>query len=61
LAQGEYASRQEELIKDQLKKDPNNPALQADLARWEEGGSYRTALHTLSGAATGGVGGALGA
>jgi filamentous hemagglutinin len=57
----QYASRQEELIRDQLKTDPTNPALLSDLSKWEEGGSYRTALHTLSGAATGGIGGALGA
>jgi hypothetical protein len=57
----QYASRQEELIRDQLNTDPTNPALLSDLSKWEEGGSYRTALHTLSGAATGGIGGALGA
>ena len=57
----QYASRQEDLINEQLAKDPTNAALLSELLNWKEGGSYRTALHTLSGAATGGIGGALGA
>jgi filamentous hemagglutinin len=57
----DFASEQEKSIRDQLKKDPTNVDLQADLAKWDEGGSYRVALHTLSGALSGGVGGALGA
>lgn len=57
----QYATRQEELIKEELEKDPTNAALLSDLSKWKEGGSYRTALHTLSGAADGGIGGALGA
>jgi filamentous hemagglutinin len=57
----DFASRQEKSIKDELKKDPTNVDLQADLAKWGEGGTYRVALHTLSGALSGGVGGALGA
>lgn len=36
-------------------------ALKAEAAKWDEGGAYRVALHTLAGALTGGVDGALGA
>ena len=32
-----------------------------EIAKWGEGGIYRTALHTVSGGLTGGLGGALGA
>ncbi len=31
-----------------------------EIAKWDEGGAYRVALHTVSGALTGGVGGAIG-
>jgi filamentous hemagglutinin len=56
----DFASRQEKLIEDELKNDPTNVDLKADLAKWGEGGSYRVALHTVSGALSGGIGGALG-
>ncbi|MDE2442504.1 MAG: hemagglutinin repeat-containing protein, partial [Betaproteobacteria bacterium] len=36
-------------------------ALDAEAKKWDEGGAYRIALHTLAGALTGGVDGALGA
>ncbi len=36
-------------------------ALKDEAARWDEGGAYRTALHAVSGALLGGIGGAAGA
>ena len=42
---------------DLTKKD----ALTRELDNWDEGGAYRTALHTVSGALSGGLNGALGA
>lgn len=35
--------------------------LKAEIAKWDEGGAYRVALHTVSGGLSGGLGGALGA
>ncbi|NVM78453.1 filamentous hemagglutinin [Duganella sp. SG902] len=43
---------------DELKKAN---ASEAEIAKWDEGGEYRVALHTISGALTGGIGGAVGA
>jgi len=51
-------------IKVQMKKETDAikyAALQDELSKWDEGGAYRTALHTAAGALSGGVGGALGA
>jgi hypothetical protein len=39
----------------------NDPQAKQDYENWKEGGAYRVALHTLSGALVGGVQGAIGA
>jgi hypothetical protein len=57
----DFATIQQDELKAALTKNPGDPATLAELAKWDEGGSYRVALHTLSGALSGGVGGALGA
>jgi adhesin HecA-like repeat protein len=49
-----YAAAQAKAIRDQKGSEE-------EAAKWDEGGAYRVALHTMSGAATGGLGGALGA
>ncbi|MGE0350437.1 hypothetical protein [Hydrogenophaga sp.] len=59
-----YAGSQERAIKQALETetDPARRAeLQSELTKWEEGGQYRVALHTVAGALVGGVGGAMGA
>ena len=57
----EYATKQALALQKELANKPNDPELLAELDNWVEGGTYRVALHTLSGALSGGVGGALGA
>ena len=59
-----YAVDQMTAIDDKIsaETDPSKIAeLKTERARWDEGGAYRVALHTVSGALTGGVGGAAGA
>ena len=50
----DFAEKKVKELKDQ-KASPD------EIAKWEEGGSYRVALHTLSGGLSGGLSGALGA
>jgi filamentous hemagglutinin len=63
-AVGDYAGNQ---LKDLSRKanaetDPGKKAaLQAEAAKWEEGGAYRVAMHTAVGGLTGGLAGAVGA
>ncbi|WP_228768308.1 hemagglutinin repeat-containing protein [Limnohabitans sp. DM1] len=63
-AVGDYAGSQ---LKDLSRKanaetDPGKKAaLQAEAAKWEEGGAYRVAMHTAVGGLTGGLAGAAGA
>ncbi|WP_228768292.1 hemagglutinin repeat-containing protein [Limnohabitans sp. DM1] len=63
-AVGDYAGNQ---LKDLSRKanaetDPGKKAaLQAEAAKWEEGGAYRVAMHTAVGGLTGGLAGAAGA
>jgi filamentous hemagglutinin len=45
----------------QIQKLKDEGASRDEIAKWEEGGIYRTALHTVVGALSGGVGGAVGA
>jgi filamentous hemagglutinin len=59
----EYAVAKITALEDKLKEeaDPQKQSeLRAEIANWVEGGPYRIALHTVSGALTGGVGGGLG-
>jgi filamentous hemagglutinin len=61
---GTYAGDKVKDLQAQLDKetDPSKRAqLQSEIKNWEEGGVARVALHTLSGALTGGIQGALGA
>ena len=61
---GTYATQQLNQIDDKIKvakTDAEKAELIAERAKWEEGGVYRTALHTAAGALGGGIGGALGA
>jgi len=51
-------------LRDQAKNEPDldkRAGLMADARKWDEGGVYRVALHTATGALSGGVAGALGA
>ncbi|HUX89567.1 MAG TPA: hypothetical protein VMV48_02610, partial [Gallionellaceae bacterium] len=51
-------------LRDEAKKENDlqkKQALLEDAAKWDEGGIYRVALHTVSGALSGGVNGAAGA
>ncbi|HWW06822.1 MAG TPA: hypothetical protein VNZ60_16140, partial [Collimonas sp.] len=51
-------------LRDQAKNEPDldkRAELMADARKWDEGGVYRIALHTATGALSGGVAGALGA
>ncbi|WP_146187760.1 hemagglutinin repeat-containing protein [Limnohabitans sp. T6-5] len=63
-AVGDYAGNQ---LKDLSNKanaeiDPvQKAALQAEAAKWDEGGAYRVAMHTAIGGLTGGTAGAVGA
>ena len=50
----DFANKKEQELKDQ-------GASPDEIAKWKEGGAYRTALHAVSGGLTGGLGGALGA
>src|SRR5574343_3841 len=58
-----YADTQIKTLSSQLSEAPDDQkaAIQSELSKWAEGGSYRVALHTLSGALAGGMAGALGA
>ena len=64
---GSYADKQRDTLLDEAKQakangDPEQAAsLLAEAVKWDEGGSYRVAMHTGIGALTGGVGGATGA
>ncbi|WP_211455204.1 hemagglutinin repeat-containing protein [Collimonas antrihumi] len=61
---GTFAGNQADDLKKQAanESDPGKKAaLLADAKKWDEGGEYRIALHTVAGALGGGVGGALGA
>ncbi|CAN0180702.1 unnamed protein product, partial [Ectocarpus sp. 12 AP-2014] len=63
-AWGDYASQQEAQLwrEAQNASDPDTKAkLEAEAARWAEGGAYRTTGHTLLGLTGGGVDGATGA
>jgi filamentous hemagglutinin len=63
-AVADFAASQTSELKRQLQAEPDpekRAALQADIARWDEGGAYRVLLHSLSGAMVGGLGGAAGA
>jgi filamentous hemagglutinin len=57
----DFASQREKELNEQLRKNPGEPSILSELEKWGEGGSYRVALHTVSGALSGGIGGALGA
>ena len=59
-----YAASQAADLPVQARKEPDaekRAALQAEAAKWDEGGVYRIALHTATGALGGGVSGAAGA
>lgn len=61
---GTYAGNQAAQLRTQAKveTDPaKQQALLNEASQWDEGGSYRVALHTAAGALGGGIGGALGA
>ena len=66
-AVADYASQQAASLQAQAKQaeqenDPSKAAaLQAEAKKWGEGGTYRIALHTVTGALTGGLTGAAGA
>nr|WP_036168368.1 hemagglutinin repeat-containing protein [Massilia sp. 9096] len=45
---------------DKIKELTEQHASPEEIAKWEEGGEYRVALHTVSGGLLGGLGGALG-
>jgi filamentous hemagglutinin len=60
----EYADRRAAALDAQLATESDSDkraALSAELEKWGESGSYRVTLHTVSGALSGGVGGAIGA
>ncbi len=51
-------------LKDQLESattEEEKARIEAEIAKWEEGGTYRVGLHTVIGALAGGIGGAAGA
>ena len=61
---GDYAGKQLTELNKQVnaETDPDKKAgLLAEAAKWDEGGSYRVAMHTVIGGLTGGVQGAAGA
>ncbi|WP_432239978.1 hemagglutinin repeat-containing protein [Herbaspirillum robiniae] len=60
---GTYATEQVNELNRKIKKasPEEKAALIAERDKWEEGGLYRTALHTAAGALGGGIDGALGA
>jgi len=64
---GDYAGNKSESLKTEAKAAMLNgdtaraEQLTAEAANWDEGGTYRVALHAAAGALGGGVGGALGA
>jgi filamentous hemagglutinin len=63
-AVGDYAGSQLKDLKKQAdtEADPaKKAALQAEAAKWDEGGAYRVAAHTVVGGLTGGAAGAVGA
>ncbi|WP_211465757.1 hemagglutinin repeat-containing protein, partial [Collimonas silvisoli] len=59
-----FAGGQAADLRKQAEQEPDldkRAALMADASKWDEGGVYRIALHTATGALSGGVAGALGA
>lgn len=61
---GSEADKQRDALKAQAnaEADPTKKAaLQAEAAKWDEGGAYRAAMHTVIGGLTGGAAGAVGA
>ena len=61
---GDYAAKQKKSLEEQAsgESDPDIRQKLLDEAKdWSEGGRFRIALHTLAGAAAGGLGGATGA
>ena len=61
---GTEADKQRDALKAQAnaETDPDKKAaLQAESAKWDEGGAYRVAMHTVIGGLTGGAAGAVGA
>src|SRR5450830_1345198 len=59
---GDFSDKKrDELIAQAINDPMHRTDLLADAAKWDEGGIYRTALHTLTGALVGEVSGALGA
>ncbi len=63
-AVGDYAGNQRKDLssKANAETDPDKKAaFMAEAAKWEEGGAYRVAMHTVVGGLTGGAAGAVGA
>lgn len=64
-AVADFAGSQAKDLRDQAKAkpdtDPQKQALLEEAKKWDEGGTYRIALHTVSGALSGGATGAAGA
>ncbi len=63
-AVGDYAEAQEKALIEQAAQEPDatrQAALLAEAEKWDEGGIYRVAAHTVVGALAGGAPGALGA
>lgn len=59
-----YADSQVKALQTQSRIETDSvkqAALQKDISHWEEGGTYRVALHAVAGGMAGGVGGAVGA
>ncbi len=63
-AVADFAKGQADSLREQAKNEPDpdkKAGLKAEAERWDEGGAYRVALHTVVGAMVGGVEGAAGA
>lgn len=60
---GTYGTRKVDELDRQIEKatGEERSALIAEREKWQEGGIYRTALHSAAGALAGGIGGAVGA